>query len=348
MTLLNEGAEKKGGGNMSMTSREVVGRTVRFLGADRIPYALQAHYGSDFAGVGMNPSPDARPRSGVDEWGCVWANIGVSNLGEVKRPVLENWADFGALRMPDIRDPGRWKALEGARDLAGDKFLIAYGVSLYERAHFLRGLEDTWVDIHTAPAELGRLIDVLVDMNLYAIERYAGAGADGYMWCDDWGLQNRLMISPESWREIWKPRYARVYKAAHDAGLLTFLHSCGDITAILEDFIGIGLDVIQMDQQENMGLERLGRQFGGRIAFWCPVDIQTTMAHGSLEEIRAYCRKLVASLGRPQGGFIANWYPDPAGAGHTQEAIDAMCAEFVRLSREHGAGAEAGRCGKRP
>ena len=321
---------------MSMTPRELVKRTVLFEGADRIPYCLTEKYGSDFAGVGMNPSPDSRPSIGVDEWGCVWENIGVSNLGEVKQPVLADWAQWDALLIPDIQDPKRWETLTEARVQAGDRFLIAYGISLYERAHFLRGLEDTWVDIHTAPLELGRLVDVLVDMNLYAIEQYARAGADGYMWCDDWGLQDRLMISPESWREIWKPRYARVYQAAHDAGMLTFLHSCGDITAILEDFIEIGLDVIQMDQQENMGLELLGEQFGGRITFWCPVDIQATMVHGSLDDIRAYCQKLVTPLGRPEGGFIAKWYGDPAGAGHSQEAIEAMCDEFKKLSKQHG------------
>lgn len=319
-----------------MTSHEVVYKTIRFESADRIPYMLPPAYGNDFAWVGMKPHPDARRKSGVDEWGCVWENIGVSGLGEVKRPALTDWADWDSLTIPDVRDPKRWEMLDGVRDRADDKFCIAGGVSLYERVHFLRGLEDTWVDIYDNPAELGRLIDVLVDMNLYAIERFAQAGADGYMWCDDWGLQNRLMISPDSWREIWRPRYARVYKAAHDAGLLTFLHSCGDITEILDDLIDIGLDVIQMDQQENMGLELLGQRFGGRITFWCPVDIQSTMAHGSLDDIRAYCRKMVKSLGRPEGGFIAQWYSDPVGAGHTQEAIDAMCQEFIRLSREHG------------
>lgn len=321
---------------MSMTPREVMQKTIRFEGADRIPYTLTESYGSDVAGVGMSPSPDARPKSGVDEWGCVWKNIGVSNLGEVKQPVIEDWAQWDALPVPNIRDPKRWETLGQAREEAGDKFLIASGISLYERVHFLRGLEDTWVDIHTAPAKLGRLIDLLVDMNLYAIERYAGAGADGYVWCDDWGLQNRLMISPESWREIWKPRYARVYREARDAGLLTFLHSCGDITAILDDLIEIGLDVIQMDQQENMGLDLLGQRFGGRVTFWCPVDIQTTMVHGSPDDIRACCRKLVTTLGRPKGGFIAKWYGDPTGAGHSQQAIDAMCDEFAKLSKQHG------------
>jgi hypothetical protein len=322
---------------MTMTPREVVARTIRFQGADRIPYTLAEPYGSDMAEINMQPSTDARPRTGRDEWGCLWNNIGICNLGEVKTPALKEWADWNSLRIPDIKDPKRWAPLAGARERAGDKFLLAEGISLYERVHFIRGLENAWMDIHTNPKELGRLIDILVEMNLYAIRQYAAAGADGFMWCDDWGLQDRLMISPDAWRTIWKPRYARVYEAAHKAGLLTFMHSCGDITAILNDLIEAGLDVIQMDQQENMGVERLGRDFGGRITFWCPVDIQATMVHGTMDEIRAYCRKLVDCLGRPKGGFIAKFYDDPVGAGHQQEAIDAMCEEFLKLSRAHQA-----------
>ncbi len=319
---------------MTMTPREIVRRAILFQGPERIPYNLPEPYGSDFAWVGMSPSPDDRPSRGVDEWGCVWENIGVSNLGQVKDPPLKRWDQWPELRIPDIRDPRRWHTLEGARERAGDRFLLASGISLYERTHFIRGLENVWIDIIEAPELLGRLIDVLVDMNLYAIERYAEAGADGFMFCDDWGLQTKLMISPQSWRQIWKPRYARVYQAAHEAGMLTFLHSCGHITAILDDLIEIGLDVIQMDQQENMGLDNLGR-FAGRITFWCPVDIQATMVTGTIEEIRAYCRRLVTTLGRPEGGFIAQWYADPEGAGHRWEAIQAMCEEFVALSHTY-------------
>ena len=315
-----------------MTSKEIVSRTIRFEGAERFPYALDDEHGTDFAGAGMNPSPDARPGSGVDEWGCLWKNIGISKMGEVAEFPLKDWSDLAKLKIPDITAPERWESLDGARESAGDRFLIASGVSLYERVHFLRGLENTWVDIYNAPEELGRLIDILADMNIYAIDRFARAGADGCMWCDDWGLQNGLMISPESWRKIWKPRYERVYKACHDAGLLTFLHSCGDITSILDDFIEIGLDVIQMDQQENMGLESLGERFAGRITFWCPADIQSVMAGGDEREIRDYCGKLVKTLGKPEGGFMAKYYSDPAGAGHSPGAVSAMCDEFVRLS----------------
>lgn len=317
-----------------MISRECVIKTIQFQGADRLPFDFPEKYGSDFAIVDMDPSPDARPNNQKDEWGAEWENIGVSNLGEVKDFPLKDWTEFDTFNIPDIADPKRWNALVGARERAGNKFLMAWGISLYERVHFIRGLENTWIDIYQAPDRLGRLIDILVDMNIHAIKRYAQAGADGYMFCDDWGLQDRLMISPNSWREIWKPHYARVYRTAHEAGLLTFLHSCGNIVDILDDLIEIGLDVIQMDQQENMGLEMLGERFGGRITFYCPVDIQNTMVNGSLDDIRAYCRRMVNCLGKPNGGFIAKWYSDPVGAGHRQEAIDTMCQEFLDISRK--------------
>ena len=89
-----------------------------------------------------------------------------------------------------------------------------------------------------------------------------------------------------------------------------------------------------MDQQENMGLELLGERFGGRITFYNPVDIQQTMVYGSMEEIRAYCRKMAKLLGRANGGFIPKWYSDPVGAGHRQEAIDTMCNEFLKISSQ--------------
>ena len=318
------------------TPRDVILNTVTFKGPDRLGREFPEPYGRDFAFEGMVPNPDSRPAggNGVDEWGAVWRNIGVCGVGEVQKAPLQSWDDFPNLKIPDIRDPKRWGSIRGARARAGDKFLMGWGFSLYARSHYIRGLENVWCDIHTDPDKLGGLVDILVDMYLYSLEQYAKEGFDGVMSADDWGLQDRLMISPERWREIWKPRYAKVYTKAHELGLKVFLHSCGHISEILEDFIEIGLDVIQMDQQANMGLDNLGKRFGGRITFFCPVDIQAVMPRSDLDEIRAYCRHLVKSFATPKGGFIPKWYGDPKGAGHSEEAIKVMCEEFLKLSKE--------------
>ncbi len=317
-----------------MTSRDLVRNTVTFNNPSRLPIDFPEPYGSDFLWIDMTPSPDARPRQGKDEWGAEWHNIGVCNLGEVKNPPLPDWRDFPNLKIPDIHDSRRWEQLTNCRETAGERFILAAGISIYERVHFIRGLENAWMDIYEHPGELQQLIDILVSMNLAAIKKYAELGADGLIFCDDWGLQNRLMIAPAKWREIWKPAYARIFQAARAAGLLTFLHSCGYIVDILDDLIDIGLQVIHMDQQENMGLELLGQRFRGRLCFFSPVDIQTVMAKGSDQQIRDYCRKMHHYLATPQGGLMPRWYSDPQGAGHRPEAISVMCDEFLKINQE--------------
>ncbi|HBG28652.1 MAG: hypothetical protein A2Y10_11920 [Planctomycetes bacterium GWF2_41_51] len=320
-----------------MTSRECVIKTIKFKSPERLAYKLPDEYGSDIYRFELPQSPDLRPRNQrkfTDEWGAIWENIGNCQVGEVKEYPLKSWDDLNKLKIPNIREPHRWQGIEKVRAAAGGKFLLGKGISIYERIHFLRGLENTWMDIYTNRDDIIKLIDILVDMNMYILDQYATTGFDGIIWNDDWGLQKTLMIPPQLWREIWKPRYEKVYKKAHEYGILTFLHSCGYIIDILDDLIEAGLDVIHMDQQENMGLELLGERFGGRLTFYSPVDIQTVM-NQSDENIRNYCRRMVTTLGRPQGGFIPRWYEDPQGAGHTQRAIKVMCEEFLRLSAEN-------------
>jgi len=166
-------------------------------------------------------------------------------------------------------------------------------------------------------------------MNIEIIRRYAEYGVDGIMQYDDWGLQNRLMIAPSDWRRLWKPAYQRVYSAAKSLGVDTWLHSCGNILDIIEDFIEIGLDVLQLDQQENMGLENL-QKFRGQITFFSPVDIQTVMPRGDQDEIRLYCHSMIKHLSTKEGGFIPFWYHDMEGAGHSQESVDTMFREFTK------------------
>jgi hypothetical protein len=316
-----------------MTPREVFRRTIRFQTPDRLGHDFCDLYENDCCGVACNPWPDARPSSGVDEWGSVWKNLGTTTLGEVQEFPLKTWDDLARLKIPDIDNPKRWEDIKDIRQRAGDKYIISTGVSLFERVHFLRGLHNMWLDIHDAPNRLRELLEILAEMNVRACKRYGELGCDGCILWDDLGLQDRLMVSPQQWRDIWKPYYARHFAACHEAGMDTFLHSCGYIVDILDDLIDIGLDVIQMDQQQNMGLELLGKRFGGRITFFSPADIQVVMQR-PVDEIRAYCRRMVQVLGRREGGFLPRLYGDAKAVGHTDEARRAACEEFLKISRE--------------
>ncbi len=316
-----------------MTPREVVTRTIRFQTPDRLGHDFVDLYENDFVYVACDPWVDARPPSGPDQWGAVWANLGTTMLGEVKEFPLKTWGDLKTLKIPDVNDPARWTALADIRQRAGEKFIIAMGVSLFERVHFLRGLHNTWLDVYDAPDRLRDLLEILVTMNEAACKRYAAVGCDAVILWDDWGLQNRLMVAPQQWRDIWRPYYKRFFAACHENGMTSVLHSCGYIVDILDDLIEIGLDMVHMDQQENMGLDLLGQRFGGRLTFFGGADIQTVMQR-PVDEIRAYCRRMVKLLGRREGGYIPRLYGDAGPVGHSDQARRAMCEEFLAISRE--------------
>lgn len=320
-----------------MTSRERVKRAIRFQSPDRIPVDLPGEWGTDFLTAGIEDDPGWKPRIKTelvweDEWGCVWEKLpGDKTMGQVKRHPLEDYSRMETHRFPDYRNPERYVPTEKAvRNNKDEKFVLTgFPFSLIHRLEYLRGHEAAWTDPYLYPSELRRLLERLSGIAIDSLDRLSEIGVDGVISCDDWGLQDRLMVDPDIWREFWKPCYRKVYSHAREKGILTFLHSCGYITDILGDFIEAGLDVIQMDQQENMGIERLGRLFGGRITFWCPVDIQKTMIYGDVEDVRRYARRLMDSLGRFNGGFIAKWYPAPQAVNHDEEKIRAMCETFV-------------------
>ncbi|MGB9678091.1 MAG: uroporphyrinogen decarboxylase family protein, partial [Candidatus Ratteibacteria bacterium] len=183
------------------------------------------------------------------------------------------------------------------------------------------------------PEQLDKLLDKLCEIAMISIERFAEIGVDGVISADDWGFQNRLMVKPEIWYKVWKEKYKKVYKFAKDKRILTFLHSCGYIVDILDGLIESNLNVIQMDQQENMGVEYLSEKFGGRLCFWCPVDIQNTMIKGTIEDVKKYAKKLIDYFGKFNGGFIAKWYPSPLAVKHSEEKIKAMAETFVEYGK---------------
>lgn len=325
-----------------MTSHERVIKTVKFQKPDRVPFDLPTEYGSDFLHVGADPDPDWTPsvKSELrweDEFGCIWekTSIGDKTMGQVKVHPLTDYSMLENFEFPDYKKPERYVTAKTRVSQNKEQKFVLAGIpfSLIHRLEYLRGHQEAWTDPYVNPENLEKLLDKLSEIAIESIKHLAKIGIDGIISADDWGLQDRPMVSPEIFREFFKPRYKKVYHFAHECGILTFLHSCGHIIELLDDFIDAELDVIQMDQQENMGVEKLSKLFGGRLCFWCPVDIQNTMIKGTVEDVRNYARKLIDSFGKFNGGFIAKWYPSPDAVKHTREKIDAMSHAFVEYGK---------------
>jgi len=144
---------------------------------------------------------------------------------------------------------------------------------------------------------------------------------------DDWGAQNSLLISPELWREFYKPLYKEYCEIIHSKGKYAFMHSDGDIELIYPDLIEIGVDAIN-SQLFCMDIEKLGEKYSGQIAFWGEIDRQNILPFGTAQEVRdAVDRVAKALLTRKRTGVIAQceW-----GIKDPKENIEAVFGQWLK------------------
>jgi len=147
------------------------------------------------------------------------------------------------------------------------------------------------------------LLDKLVVFSCSLIDLWAELGVDAVYISDNWGLQDRLMISPKKWHQIFKPRYRKAIYKAHKKGLKVFMPSCGCITDIIPDFINLGLDVLNPIQPGAVDLEFIAREYGGHITFFGGINVQA-LPYKSPGEIIEEIDRLVELFGGFNGGFI--------------------------------------------
>lgn len=109
-------------------------------------------------------------------------------------------------------------------------------------------------------------------------ELWLQAEVDAIHIADDWGTQQSLLISPDMWREYFKPCYREYCEMAHRHGKLVLMHSDGYILDILDDLVEIGVDAVN-SQLQCMKLADLER-FRGNIAFLGEIDRQYLLPFG--------------------------------------------------------------------
>jgi len=322
-----------------MNSREIVLRTVEFSCPERLAVTFPEPYGSDIMHTGYDLESFQRTwrdvgggwQEWVDAWGNTWARVDRTSKGEVVRGVLQDWADLETLRLPDLANPAHYgRAREACADPQNHRFRMGGLPGFpFDITRYMRRLEEYLADILWEPERVKALLLRVENLLADTIVQYGHAGADGVMFCEDWGTQEALMINPAKWREMFKPGYIRLCHVAHQYGLKVFMHSCGKITAIIPDLIEAGVDVLQFDQPRLHGIDTLAR-FHGRITFWCPVDIQTTLQSGDESAIEADARDMVQKMGGPDGGFIGGYYGDNPSIGLDPHWQDIACRAFMK------------------
>lgn len=327
-----------------MTGYEIIKANVNFTAPERIGIRFDRIAGAgDVYRIFVLPAKDkrdpnkkysvkkkVRPTNGsYDEWGCRWesSDESGSDMGQVTNVPIEDIEDYDDYVMPDPKAEGRFDGLDEALDEAEAKGLYVQLNSpqcIFERMHFLLGFEEALVDCMIEQETIAKMAKDLADFQIGIIEEAYRLGK-GRIHCydttDDWGTQENLMISPEIWREIFKPQYKRIFDKAHECGMDIRFHTDGKVNAIIPDLIEIGANIINIHQPRLVGIDEISEIAQGKVCFEAAVDIQSTLPTGNKEAIEQEVKELVQKWATPKGGLIGIEYGYLDAIGTTKEAM---------------------------
>ena len=338
----------------SMTSRELVQRTLEFRKPVRVPRELwtlpwaEEHYPREVArisglypddivkaprlsrdGRDLNDPPERYARGTyIDEWGCVFENAQSGIIGQVHKPLIRTWDDLDKLRPPEACLDLDWKAVNDFCRTQDHFVLSAAWLRPFERLQFLRSTESLMMDLAEQPDALFELLRRVHQFYLKEAEAWARTGVDALTIMDDWGGQRSLLISPALWRRVFKPLYQDYVTIARRYDKFVFFHSDGYISDIIPDLIEIGVNSLNA-QIFCMGVENLGPKFRGRITFWGEIDRQYLLSQGSPDETARAVRDVRRQL-YADGGVIAQC---EFGAGARPENVEAVFRTWSLLDQ---------------
>jgi len=246
---------------------------------------------------------------------CYWPYLEVDDLDQLGTALAENmWCQVKSPPGPLSEGEGGLQRLaEGAKRLRErtDRAVIGlFGGNLLEIGQFLYRNDGFYMLLAGDPKRAVEFLDRLVALHLQNLEKFlsaVGPYIDIILFGDDLGMQNGPQISPQMYRELFKPRHSLMWHRAKElAPVKVMLHCCGGVRELLDDLIEAGLDAINPVQISCRGMDARGLKadFGGRITFWgggC--DTHKILPTGTPDEIRRHVQEQIAIL-QPGGGFV--------------------------------------------
>lgn len=269
----------------------------RFVGpGDMIGAGGGAAAGKDFLGIVWKPVRNEFGTYNEIAFSPLAKATTVKEIEDYPWPKVD-WFDFSHLK-EDI-----------ARLNKDHRHAIMYFAGgAFETPWYMRGLEQFLMDLVERP-DIAESISSLAtkfykERALRAVEESDGhidiVGSGG-----DIGTQRGMMLSPELWRRHIKPYSTQLIRTFKNMGFITYYHSCGSIFPVIDDFIEMGLDILDPIQPKaaNMDPVTLKTHFGNKLTFHGGVDEQELLPFGKPEDIQQEVNRLIALLGA-DGAYI--------------------------------------------
>jgi uroporphyrinogen decarboxylase len=255
-----------------------------------------------------------------DEWGFThhfpkngyWFSLvkhSMDNVDFDSEGIIENypWPDAGnKQRFAGMRE----KAIQFRNQ---DKIVMTKGLcaGMFEMHQRVRGMENAMLDPFMFPVNSDKLVGKLADLKiefwdslLDEIGDVIDIAGEG----DDYGTQQSQLISPDQFREYYKPHFVRVLSFIKEKApnVKLLFHSCGNVRPVIPDFIEMGVDLLNPVHITATGMEprQLKKDFGKDIVFWGGgVDTQHVLPNGTPEQVKEDVKRNIEALA-PGGGFV--------------------------------------------
>ena len=247
----------------------------------------------DLWGVGHEPSPNS------------------AHMTHMRNPLkhVGSMRELEAYPFPDFEHADGHHQKEQAdaihaRGLASVGFMP---MTIWEIAWYLRGMEELMMDMAMKDPKALALFDRVTEIAIRRARSFAAAGVDLLFIGDDIGMQQSIMMSENMYKEwIWH-RLKQVIEAAKAVkpDILVIYHSCGYIMPFIPSLIEAGVDVLNPIQTECISFEEVHRLYGQDLSFHGTIGTQTTMPHGTPEEVKKAVTDNLNIAGKKGGLYVA-------------------------------------------
>jgi uroporphyrinogen-III decarboxylase len=222
-------------------------------------------------------------------------------------PDVTKWRQY--VKIPDLEaNCTDWAdALKSISEIDRNEHLVMgfMATGIFEQCHFLMGFEDTLTNLLLEPEAMAELIQAIADYRyIYAKLLIDNLKPDIILSHDDWGTKRKMFFSPQVWRNMLKPHYARIYGMIRDNDVLVMHHADSYLeTAIVAEMADIGINVWQGVLPQN-DIKKMGELLMGRMALMGGIDAAIVDREDSTPgEIRGEVRRACSEY-RNIKGFI--------------------------------------------
>jgi uroporphyrinogen decarboxylase len=248
----------------------------------------------------------------IDDWGVGRKKGSLAHFMEMVAPMFNftKMEEFERYPYPNPISDYDWDGLAAKVNLVKSKDLVAVALmekTVFEMAWYLRGMENFMMDMVLNEEMACYHMDRITEIRCELARRYAASGCDILRLGDDVSTQLDMMMNPETWRKLLKPRLAKVIASAKNTNpkMLIFYHGDGNLQKIIPDLIEIGVEILNPIQSECMDPIEVKNKYGNKLSFWGTVGTQTTMPFGTVDQVKQVCLEMINLVGKGGGLLLA-------------------------------------------